>query len=106
MHKVKSRLAHNIEFLRKHLNQTQSTNKTKNHQLQKQTDDNHLKIETFNLQPSAYAFSLPMKINGLKYRMSIDSGSSDIFIKGENAAGKPKRRYHCGQTCIDTHNHY
>jgi len=49
MHKVKSRLAHNIEFLRKHLNQTQSTNKTKNHQLQKQTDDNHLKIETFNL---------------------------------------------------------
>ena len=47
-----------------------------------------------------------MKINGLKYKMSIDSGSSDIFIKGENAAGKPKRRYHCGQVCIETHDHY
>jgi len=47
-----------------------------------------------------------MKIDGLKYKMSIDSGSSDIFIKGENATGKPKRRYHCGQVCIDTHDHY
>jgi len=28
--------------------------------------------------------------------MAIDSGSSDIFIKGENAIGEPKERYHCG----------
>lgn len=29
-----------------------------------------------------YAFSLPMTIGGYEYKMSIDSGSSDIFIKG------------------------
>lgn len=34
--------------------------------------------------------------------MTIDSGSSQIFIKGENAKGEPKERYLCGQTCIKT----
>jgi hypothetical protein len=48
-------------------------------------DSSHLKLETFNLEPSIYAFSLPMKIAGLDYKMGIDSGSSDIFIKGEKA---------------------
>ena len=38
--------------------------------------------------------------------MSIDSGSSDIFIKGQKSQGKPKIRYHCGQTCIDNNSHY
>lgn len=47
-----------------------------------------------------------MKIAGLDYKMTIDSGSSDIFIKGENASGKPKNRFHCGQTCIDNNDHY
>lgn len=47
-----------------------------------------------------------MKIAGYNYKMSIDSGSSDIFIKGEDSKGKPKKRYHCGQICIDTHEHY
>ena len=29
--------------------------------------------------------------------MSIDTGSSDIFIKGENTTGDPEIRYKCGQ---------
>lgn len=38
--------------------------------------------------------------------MQIDSGSSDIFIKGEQAKGQPKNRYQCGQTCINNNEHY
>jgi hypothetical protein len=38
--------------------------------------------------------------------MDIDSGSSDIFIKGEDSIGLPKKRYHCGQSCIDNNPHY
>ena len=38
--------------------------------------------------------------------MSIDSGSSDIFIKGEKSSGKPKIKYHCGDVCINTHDKY
>ena len=36
----------------------------------------------------------------------MDTGSSDIWIKGENATGKPKERYKCGQFCVNTHVHY
>jgi len=38
--------------------------------------------------------------------MGIDSGSSDIFIKGEDSKGKPVKRYHCGKDCIDNSDHY
>lgn len=38
--------------------------------------------------------------------MSIDSGSSDIFIKGEKSQGKPKQRYHCGDICIKKNEKY
>ncbi len=47
-----------------------------------------------------------MKVAGINYRMGIDSGSSDIFIKGEDSAGKPKKKYHCGHECIDNSEHY
>ncbi len=47
-----------------------------------------------------------MKIAGINYKMSIDSGSSDIFIKGEKSKGKPKIKYQCGDVCINTHDKY
>jgi hypothetical protein len=47
-----------------------------------------------------------MKIAGLHYKMGIDSGSSDIWIKGENSQGEPTIRYKCGQSCIDKGDHY
>jgi len=37
-----------------------------------------------------------MKVAGIDYKMQIDSGSSDIFIKGEKSIGEPKIRYQCG----------
>jgi hypothetical protein len=45
-------------------------------------------------------------VAGYNYDMDIDSGSSDIFIKGEDSVGLPKKRYHCGQSCIDNNPHY
>lgn len=47
-----------------------------------------------------------MRVAGIDYKMSIDSGSSDIFIKGESSVGKPKIKYHCGEVCIKTHDKY
>lgn len=29
-----------------------------------------------------YGFTLQLKVNGINYKMSMDTGSSDIFIKG------------------------
>lgn len=38
--------------------------------------------------------------------MTIDTGSSDIYIKGEHSRGVPGKRYVCGQWCIDNLPHY
>jgi hypothetical protein len=42
-----------------------------------------------------------MKIGNYDYDLSIDTGSSDIFIKGESSAGLPLNRYKCGSTCLE-----
>ena len=36
-----------------------------------------------------------MTIEGLPYSLNIDTGSSDLFIKGENSKGKPAIKYTC-----------
>lgn len=47
-----------------------------------------------------------MNIGGYDYDMQIDSGSSDIFIKGEKAIGQPRKRYQCGEVCVKNNDHY
>lgn len=34
-------------------------------------------------------FSLALKVDGLDYQMSMDTGSGDVFIKGEKTHGNP-----------------
>jgi hypothetical protein len=36
---------------------------------------------------------LDLTIAGLPYKLSMDTGSSDFFIKGENSPGVPTRKY-------------
>lgn len=39
-----------------------------------------------------------MKVGGVDYKMSMDTGSSDVYIKGEkDAPGVPKKRYISGE---------
>jgi hypothetical protein len=45
------------------------------------------KAETYPLDGKDYFFSIKMKIGNIDYDLSIDTGSSDIFIKGEKSAG-------------------
>ena len=46
-------------------------------------------------------FTLQLVVNGLKYQLSMDTGSSDIFIKGENTTGEPKKKYQSGESYLD-----
>jgi hypothetical protein len=45
------------------------------------------------LETNHFGFTLDLKIAGLPYKLSMDTGSSDFFIKGEAAPGSPSRRY-------------
>lgn len=38
--------------------------------------------ETYGIISMGYFFTLPMVIAGMHYNLNIDTGSSDIFIKG------------------------
>ena len=38
-------------------------------------------------------FNLELVVNGIEYWLSMDTGSSDIFIKGEKTKGEPKTKY-------------
>lgn len=51
--------------------------------------------EDYPLNDMGYFFSLNLTIGGLPYRLNIDTGSSDIFIKGENSPGNPAVKYTC-----------
>lgn len=33
---------------------------------------------------------MPLEVEGYEYLLSVDTGSSDIFIKGEEIQGKPE----------------
>jgi len=46
-----------------------------------------------------YFFTLPLIIEGYQYDLNIDTGSSDIFIKGAGTKGNPKYKYNCS-TCV------
>jgi len=41
----------------------------------------------------------------MDYNLNIDTGSSDIFIKGEDSPGNPVCKYRC-QSCKDNNNKY
>ena len=47
-----------------------------------------------------YFFTLNLTIAGIPYRLNIDTGSSDIFIKGEGSPGTPVNKYDCSE-CMD-----
>ena len=42
-----------------------------------------------------YFFTLPMIVAGYQYALNVDTGSSDIFIKGQGTNGSPQYKYSC-----------
>lgn len=42
-----------------------------------------------------YFFTLPLIVEGFHYALNIDTGSSDIWIKGAGTKGNPKYKYNC-----------
>ena len=49
--------------------------------------------------PMTSIFTLHIVVNGFHYHLSIDTGSSDFFIKGENITGEPAVKFSC-ESCI------
>lgn len=47
-----------------------------------------------------------MEIAGLNYYLQVDTGSSDLFIKGEQTNGNPPKKYQCGQPCLSSSPRY
>jgi hypothetical protein len=45
--------------------------------------------ETYLLQPRQTSFTLNLTVNDFPYELTIDTGSSDFFIKGEEMIGQP-----------------
>ena len=57
--------------------------------------------EVHDIIPMGYFFTLPLKIAGLQYNLNVDTGSSDLFIKGEHSPGMPKDKYSCPKCLAD-----
>lgn len=45
------------------------------------------------LETTHFGFTLAIKVEGLDYKMSMDTGSADVFIKGEKSPGVPNKKY-------------
>lgn len=54
---------------------------------------------SYALNSMGYFFTLPLIIEGYNYALNIDTGSSDIFIKGAGTTGNPKYKYSCS-SCV------
>jgi hypothetical protein len=55
--------------------------------------------ETYPLHSLTNIFTISLNVNGFYYNLSIDTGSSDFFIKGEDLGGNPTRKFSC-KKCI------
>ena len=55
-------------------------------------EDNLVQVSALNVS-SHMGFDLHLIVDGLEYWLGMDTGSSDIFIKGENTSGSPKHKY-------------
>jgi len=42
---------------------------------------------------------LAITIEGISYELAVDTGSSDLFVKGENMKGNPVKKMSCS-TCL------
>ena len=51
--------------------------------------------QNYNLNQMGFFFSLNLTVGGLPYSLNIDTGSSDLFIKGEQTEGVPQVKYQC-----------
>ena len=60
--------------------------------------------ETYPLHSLQNIFTLTLNVNGFDYNLSIDTGSSDLFIKGEDLAGNPIRKFSC-KKCMTENQH-
>lgn len=56
--------------------------------------------EHYGLNDMGYFFTINLTIAGIPYRLNIDTGSSDIFIKGQDSPGAPANKYQCSE-CMD-----
>jgi hypothetical protein len=52
-----------------------------------------------------YFFTLHLTVGGFSYNLNIDTGSSDLFIKGEEAIGSPRVKYSCRE-CLKNNKKY
>jgi hypothetical protein len=50
------------------------------------------------LETNHLGFTLNLKVAGLPYKLSMDTGSADFFVKGETAPGLPTLRYKSNST--------
>lgn len=55
----------------------------------------NLAMETYPVKSMYAIFTLAFTIEGFAYDLAIDTGSSDLFIKGENMAGNPVKKLSC-----------
>lgn len=62
-------------------------------------------VEEYSINGMGYYFTLNLTIAGYLYRPNIDTGSSDLFIKGEDSIGLPEQKYHCAE-CLDNNQKY
>ena len=60
---------------------------------------------TYHINSMGYFFTLPLIIEGYNYAINIDTGSSDIFIKGAGTKGSPQYKYSC-PTCVNNNQQF
>ena len=60
---------------------------------------------TYHINSMGYFFTLPLIIEGYRYDLNIDTGSSDIFIKGAGTKGSPKYKYSC-PSCVNNNQQF
>jgi hypothetical protein len=81
---------------------TQITLPIKHHFSNIHPQKSHLKhlYETYSLRSRRSTFTLNIIVNGLPYEPTMDTGSSDFFIKGVGTRGEPESKIDC-QQCLN-----
>ena len=74
-------LAHMTKIY-KHLKHSQTIMKAAQHQLHHLQLHHHQETEIAELSTTLTGFNLHLQVSGIDYELSVDTGSSDIWIKG------------------------
>lgn len=77
--------------------------------VQENTHTNHRRRhhlqQSYPLKTNFASFLLKLYVNGLEYRVGMDTGSANFYINGHGMKGEPKVKFRCDE-CLKKNQKY